>query len=81
MMAALSRPVRFRTTGKSPLARFVESIKEQIEQNRELQQNIKQLQDESNKLSESESLRRAREIFEKAKVALPANCRVMWKAQ
>ena len=53
---------------KSALARFMESIREQVKENQEFQQNVKQLQDKSTEISESESMRRAKEAFDKAKV-------------
>jgi import inner membrane translocase subunit TIM44 len=53
---------------KSALARFMESIREQVKENQEFQQNVKQLQDKSSEIAESESMRKAREVLDKAKV-------------
>ncbi|KAF7725484.1 protein translocase subunit [Apophysomyces ossiformis] len=52
----------------SPIKAFVDSIKEQLKRNEELKQGVKSLQDESSKLSESDTLKKAREMFEKAKL-------------
>jgi hypothetical protein len=54
----------------SPFDKFVESIKTQIEKNEELQQNVKLLQDETEKISESDAVKKAKELYTKAKVAI-----------
>ncbi|RKP09087.1 hypothetical protein THASP1DRAFT_14741 [Thamnocephalis sphaerospora] len=52
---------------KSAMTRFVESIREQVKENQEFQQNVKQLQDKSSELAESESMQRAKKAIERAK--------------
>lgn len=52
------------TRNMSAFAKFMESIKEQIEKNKDLQQNVKLL----GQLGESETLRKAKQVYAKAKV-------------
>lgn len=52
----------------SPFKAFVDVFREQLKKNKEIQQNIKQLQDETGKIADSDALRRAKEVYEKAKV-------------
>ncbi|CAG8434547.1 5351_t:CDS:2 [Diversispora eburnea] len=51
----------------SAFAKFMETIKEQLEKNKELQQNVKLLQDHAGHLGESETLRKAKQVYAKAK--------------
>ncbi|KAI9313415.1 hypothetical protein BX666DRAFT_684709 [Dichotomocladium elegans] len=51
----------------SPLKVFMDTIREQVKKNKELQQGVKSLQDESGKVSESDALKKAKEMYEKAK--------------
>ncbi|CAG8550780.1 6383_t:CDS:2 [Acaulospora colombiana] len=51
----------------SAFAKFMETIKEQIEKNKELQQNVKLLQDRAGQIGESDTLRRAKEVYAKAR--------------
>lgn len=53
---------------KSPFQTFVEVLKEEIQKNRELQQNVKQLQGDVDKLQDSEAMKRARDMYERARV-------------
>ncbi|ORZ20947.1 hypothetical protein BCR41DRAFT_303587 [Lobosporangium transversale] len=57
-----------RYESQSAFSKFVETLKEQIKKNRELQESVKKLQDESGKVGESDALKKAKEAFEKAKV-------------
>jgi hypothetical protein len=58
----------------SILKAFVDTIKDQVKKNKDLQQGVKSLQDESGKVYDSEALKKARELYEKAKVmAQPHN--------
>jgi import inner membrane translocase subunit TIM44 len=50
---------------------FVETIKDQVKKSSDLQQGVKSLQDESGKVYDSEALKKARELYEKAKVCVP----------
>ncbi|KAF0504897.1 import inner membrane translocase subunit tim44 [Gigaspora margarita] len=59
------RPVFVRNVGL--FARFVENLKIQIEKNKEFQQNVKLLQDQADQLGDSETLRKAKEAYAKAK--------------
>ncbi|KAI8143991.1 hypothetical protein BJV82DRAFT_557765 [Fennellomyces sp. T-0311] len=52
----------------SPLKVFMDTIRDQIKKDKELQQGVKSLQDESGKLAESDALKKAKEMYEKAKV-------------
>ncbi|KAI9274504.1 hypothetical protein BDA99DRAFT_497717 [Phascolomyces articulosus] len=52
----------------SPFKVFMDTIKDQIKKDKELQQGVKSLQDESGKLNESEALKKAKEMYEKAKL-------------
>lgn len=47
----------------------MDTIKEQMNKNKDVQQGVKSLQDESGKFADSEALKRAKEMFEKAKVS------------
>jgi import inner membrane translocase subunit TIM44 len=60
-----------RYESQSAFGKFVETLKEQIKKNKELQDSVKKLQDESGKVGESDALKKAREAFDKAKVRLP----------
>ncbi|KAI8866981.1 TIM44 subunit of mitochondria import inner membrane translocase [Ramicandelaber brevisporus] len=56
----------------SPAARFMESIRQQIKENRDFQQNLKLLSDESDKLAESDAMKRAKEASDAAGKTLSA---------
>lgn len=60
-------PVRHSSVFKA----FVETIKDQVKKSSDLQQGVKSLQDESGKVYDSEALKKARELYEKAKVCVP----------
>ena len=53
---------------RNPFRVFVETLKFEIEKNRELQANVKQLQGDVGKLQDSESLRKAKELYERARI-------------
>lgn len=53
---------------KSPFQTFVEVLKEELRKNRELQDNVKQLQGDVEKFQDSEAMKRAREAYERARV-------------
>ena len=46
----------------------MEVLREELRKNRELQDNVKQLQGDVDKLQDSEALKRAREVYERARV-------------
>jgi len=60
-------PVRHNSVFKA----FVDTIKDQVKKNQDLQQGVKSLQDESGKVYDSEALKKARELYEKAKSTTP----------
>ena len=53
---------------KSPFQTFVEVLREELKKNRELQENVKQLQGDVDKFQDSEAMKRAREAYERARV-------------
>jgi import inner membrane translocase subunit TIM44 len=65
---------------KSPFQTFVEVLKEELKKNRELQDNVKQLQGDVGKFQDSEAMKRARAAYERARVCVasyPFLCRVL----
>lgn len=55
---------------RSPYQIFVETLKEELQKNKELQENVKTLQGDVDKLQDSESMKRAKEMYERARVSL-----------
>lgn len=55
---------------RSPYQIFVETLKEELKKNQDLQDNVKQLQGDVDKLQDSESMKRAKEMYERARVSL-----------
>lgn len=53
---------------KSPFQTFVDVLREELQKNRELQDNVKQLQGDVDKLQDSEALKKARAMYERARV-------------
>ena len=53
---------------KSPFQTFVDVLKEELRKNRELQENVKQLQGDVDKFQDSEAMRKARAAYEHARV-------------
>ena len=53
---------------KSPFQTFVDVLKEELRKNRELQDNVKQLQGDVDKFQDSETMKRARAAYERARV-------------
>ncbi|KIM61647.1 hypothetical protein SCLCIDRAFT_1215737 [Scleroderma citrinum Foug A] len=53
---------------KSPFQTFVDVLREELRKNRELQDNVKQLQGDVEKLHDSEALKHAREMYERARL-------------
>ncbi|CAG8433131.1 7791_t:CDS:2 [Ambispora gerdemannii] len=51
----------------SAFAKFVETFKTQLKKNKELQENVKLLQDQAGSLGENEAMKRAKQVYEKAK--------------
>lgn len=55
---------------KSPFQTFVEVLKDELKKNRELQDNVKQLQGDVDKFQDSEAMKRAKAAYERARVRL-----------
>ncbi|KAJ7212413.1 import inner membrane translocase subunit tim44 [Mycena haematopus] len=53
---------------KSPFQTFVEVLRDELKKNRELQENVKQLQGDVDKFQDSEAMKRARAAYEKARL-------------
>lgn len=53
---------------KSPFQTFVDVLREELRKNRELQDNVKQLQGDVDKLQDSEAMKKARAAYERARV-------------
>jgi len=56
---------------QSPFKVFAQVLKEEISKNKAWQDNVKQLQGDVDKLADSQALKRAREVYERARVCLP----------
>lgn len=54
---------------RSPYQIFVETLKEELKKNKELQDNVKTLQGDVDKFQDSESMKRAKEMYERARVS------------
>ena len=61
---------------KSPFQTFVDVLKEELRKNRELQENVKQLQGDVDKFQDSEAMRKARAAYEHARVSSILDIRV-----
>ncbi|KAJ3515177.1 hypothetical protein NLJ89_g1921 [Agrocybe chaxingu] len=53
---------------KSPFQTFVDVLKDELKKSRELQENVKQLQGDVDKLQDSEAMKRARAAYERARL-------------
>ncbi|OBZ66481.1 Mitochondrial import inner membrane translocase subunit tim44 [Grifola frondosa] len=53
---------------KSPFQTFVDVLKDELRKNRELQDNVKQLQGDVEKFQDSEAMKRAKEAYERARL-------------
>jgi hypothetical protein len=54
--------------GRSPFAAFVEVLRDEVRKNREWQDSVKQLGGEVSKVQDSEAMKRAKEVYERARV-------------
>ncbi|KAF9048285.1 TIM44 subunit of mitochondria import inner membrane translocase [Hymenopellis radicata] len=59
---------RFNGPPKSAFQTFVDVLKDELRKNRELQDNVKQLQGDVDKLQDSEAMKRARAAYERARL-------------
>jgi hypothetical protein len=55
-------------TPRSPFQTFVDVLRDELRKNRALQDNVKQLQGDVDKLQDSEAMKRARDAYERARV-------------
>jgi import inner membrane translocase subunit TIM44 len=56
---------------QSPFKVFAQVLKEEISKNKAWQDNVKQLQGDVDKLADSQAMKRAREVYERARVCPP----------
>ncbi|CAG8767459.1 14244_t:CDS:2, partial [Acaulospora colombiana] len=52
----------------SPFQTFVDVLKEELQKSRELQDGVKQLQGDVDKLQDSEAMKRAKDMYERARL-------------
>ena len=64
---------------KSPFQTFVDVLKDELRKSRELQDNVKQLQGDVDKLQDSETMKRARAAYERARVLLLVSSVIAYK--
>ena len=64
---------------KSPFQAFVDVLKDELRKSRELQENVKQLQGDVDKLQDSEAMKRARAAYERARVRLHVFSEITYK--
>ncbi|KDQ19551.1 hypothetical protein BOTBODRAFT_41719 [Botryobasidium botryosum FD-172 SS1] len=53
---------------KSPFQTFVDVLRDELRKNRELQDNVKQLQGDVDKLQDSEAMKKAKDVYERARL-------------
>jgi mitochondrial import inner membrane translocase subunit TIM44 len=58
---------------KSPFQTFVEVLREELHKNRQLQDSVKQLSGDVDKLQDSEAMKKTRELYERARVSSSDN--------
>ena len=63
---------------KSPFQTFVDVLREELRKNRELQDNVKQLQGDVDKLQDSEAMKKARAAYERARVSFCKGIRAVY---
>lgn len=63
------RPDESSAPPKSPFAVFAQVLKEEISKNKAWQDNVKQLQGDVDKLADTQAMKRAREVYERARVS------------
>ena len=54
---------------KSPFQAFVDVLRDELKKNRDLQENVKQLQGDVDKLQDSEAMKKARAAYERARAS------------
>jgi len=55
-------------TPRSPFQVFAETLRDELKKSQDMQDNLKQLQGQSDKIQDSETMRRAREAYERARI-------------
>ena len=68
LVRALHTTARRADMPRSPFQVFVETLRQELTKSREFQDNIKQLQGESAKFQDTETMRKAREAYERARI-------------
>ncbi|KAJ3852932.1 mitochondria import inner membrane translocase TIM44 subunit [Lentinula lateritia] len=63
-----SSPLRQNELPKSPFQTFVDVLKDELKKNRELQDNVKQLQGDVDKFQDSEAMKKAKAAYERARL-------------
>lgn len=53
---------------KSPFQAFVDTLREELKKSQEMQENMKQLQGEAGKVQDSETMKKVREAYERARI-------------
>lgn len=68
---------------KSPFQAFVDTLREELKKSQEMQDNMKQLQGEAGKVQDSETMKRMREAYERARIitSIKENPRLMKAAE
>lgn len=68
---------------RSPFTVFVETLKEELRKSQEMQDNVKTLQGEAGKIQDSETMRKMKEAYERARItaSIKENPRLMAAAQ
>jgi import inner membrane translocase subunit TIM44 len=64
---------------KSPFQTFVDVLKDELRKSRELQENVRQLQGDVDKLQDSEAMKRAKAAYERARVRLLVSSAIAYK--
>lgn len=66
--------------GRSPFQAFVDVLRDEVRKNREWQDSVKQLAGERDKVADSETMKKAREVYERARVGHPSTGAEIWEA-
>ncbi|PWN44395.1 Tim44-domain-containing protein [Ceraceosorus guamensis] len=68
---------------KSPFQAFIDTLREELRKSQDMQDNIRQLSGEAGKMQDSETMKRMREVYERARIvtSLKENPRLMRAAE
>lgn len=74
-----SRASRSDAPPKSPFQAFIDTLREELRKSQDMQDNIRQLSGEAGKMQDSETMRRMKEVYERARIvaSLKENPRLM----